>query len=132
MTFVELTPRQLAPTVGIATTGFCYPGGILQVFIDKISKFCSCQQQRNQISDKKNRSQHHHLQITSRRIIFFGAIASACIGFIGQLEYLEAIKENKNTLNSSFVIDWFRDPRKKPTSVKLKESPRYREKSYSS
>jgi hypothetical protein len=29
----------LAPTVGIAATGFCYPGGILQVFIDKISKF---------------------------------------------------------------------------------------------
>jgi hypothetical protein len=22
----------LAPTVGIATTGFCYPGGILQLF----------------------------------------------------------------------------------------------------
>jgi hypothetical protein len=31
-TFVELTPRQLAPTVGIAATGFCYPGGILQLF----------------------------------------------------------------------------------------------------
>jgi hypothetical protein len=31
-TFVELTPRQLAPTVGIAATGFCYPGGILQIF----------------------------------------------------------------------------------------------------
>jgi hypothetical protein len=29
----------LAPTVGIAATGFCYPGGILQAFIDKISKF---------------------------------------------------------------------------------------------
>jgi hypothetical protein len=29
---VELTPRQLAPTVGIAATGFCYPGGILQIF----------------------------------------------------------------------------------------------------
>jgi hypothetical protein len=25
--------------VGIAATGFCYPGGILQAFIDKISKF---------------------------------------------------------------------------------------------
>jgi hypothetical protein len=31
-TFVELTPRQLALTVGIAATGFCYPGGILQLF----------------------------------------------------------------------------------------------------
>jgi hypothetical protein len=29
----------LAPTVGIAATGFCYPGGILQAFIDKINKF---------------------------------------------------------------------------------------------
>jgi hypothetical protein len=29
----------LAPTVGIVATGFCYPGGILQAFIDKISKF---------------------------------------------------------------------------------------------
>jgi hypothetical protein len=29
----------LAPTVGIAATGFCYPGGILQAFVDKISKF---------------------------------------------------------------------------------------------
>jgi hypothetical protein len=29
----------LAPTVGSAATGFCYPGGILQAFIDKISKF---------------------------------------------------------------------------------------------
>jgi hypothetical protein len=28
----------LAPTVGIAATGFCYLGGILQIFIDKISK----------------------------------------------------------------------------------------------
>jgi hypothetical protein len=25
--------------MGIAATGFCYPGGILQAFIDKISKF---------------------------------------------------------------------------------------------
>jgi hypothetical protein len=32
----------LAPTVGIAATGFCYPGGILQLFIDKINKFCDC------------------------------------------------------------------------------------------
>jgi hypothetical protein len=31
-TFAELNPRQLAPTVGIAATGFCYPGGILQIF----------------------------------------------------------------------------------------------------
>jgi hypothetical protein len=31
-TFVELTPRQLALTVGIAATGFCYSGGILQLF----------------------------------------------------------------------------------------------------
>jgi hypothetical protein len=33
------SPWIRAPTVGIAATGFCYPGGILQVFIDKISKF---------------------------------------------------------------------------------------------
>jgi hypothetical protein len=37
----------LAPTVGIAATGFCYPGGILQVFIDKISKFRDCQEQQS-------------------------------------------------------------------------------------
>jgi hypothetical protein len=37
----------LAPTVGIAATGFCYPGGILQVFIDKISKFRGCQGQQS-------------------------------------------------------------------------------------
>jgi hypothetical protein len=36
----------LAPTVGIAATGFCYLGGILQVFIDEISKFFDCQQQQ--------------------------------------------------------------------------------------
>jgi hypothetical protein len=60
----------LAPSVGIAATGFCYPGGILQafidkirklfidkiskffidkirkLFIDKISKFCGCRQQQ--------------------------------------------------------------------------------------
>jgi hypothetical protein len=37
--------------MGIAATGFCYPGGILQVFIDKISKFYDCrQQQRDRIS----------------------------------------------------------------------------------
>jgi hypothetical protein len=35
----------LAPTMGIATTGFCYPGRILQVFIDKISKFFGYQEQ---------------------------------------------------------------------------------------
>jgi hypothetical protein len=29
----------LAPTVGIAATGFCYPGGILQLSIGDISKF---------------------------------------------------------------------------------------------
>jgi hypothetical protein len=36
----------LAPTVGIAATGFCYLGGILKFFIDKISKFCGCRQQQ--------------------------------------------------------------------------------------
>jgi hypothetical protein len=37
----------LAPTVGIVVTRFCYPGGILQVFIDKISKFRGCQEQQS-------------------------------------------------------------------------------------
>jgi hypothetical protein len=36
----------LAPTVGNATTGFRYPGGIFQLFIDKISKICGCRQQQ--------------------------------------------------------------------------------------
>jgi hypothetical protein len=36
----------LAPTVGIAATGFCYPGGILQVFINEINKFYDCRQQQ--------------------------------------------------------------------------------------
>jgi hypothetical protein len=55
----------LAPTVGIAATGFCYLGGILQLFhrryqqilidkiskffIDKISKFFGYQQQPDRI-----------------------------------------------------------------------------------
>jgi hypothetical protein len=81
------------------------------------------QEKQKSISSSSNHVSPDHLLRRDR-------ISS--IGFIGQLEYLEAIKENKNTLNSSFMIDWFRDPRKKPTSVKLKESPRYREKSYSS
>jgi hypothetical protein len=32
-------------------------------------------QQRNQISDKKKRSYHHHFQVASRWIVFFGAAA---------------------------------------------------------
>jgi hypothetical protein len=71
----------LAPTVGIAATGFCYPGGILQafidkiskffidkirkVFIDKISKFCGSRQQQ---PDRFNRIYHQHqLSSTSSR-----------------------------------------------------------------
>jgi hypothetical protein len=35
----------LAPIVGIATIGFYHLGGILQLFVNTISKFCGCQQQ---------------------------------------------------------------------------------------
>jgi hypothetical protein len=55
----------LAPTVGIAATRFCYPGGILQVFIDKISKFRGYQEQQ---SDRFSRIHHQHqLSSTSLR-----------------------------------------------------------------
>jgi hypothetical protein len=71
----------LAPTVGSAATGFCYPGGILQAFIDKISKFFidkirklfidkiskfrGCQEQQ---SDRFNKIRHQHqLSSTSSR-----------------------------------------------------------------
>jgi hypothetical protein len=45
-TFVELTPRQLAPTVGIAATGFCNPGGILQLFHRQDQQFFHRQDQQ--------------------------------------------------------------------------------------
>jgi hypothetical protein len=32
--------------MGIAATGFCYPGGILQAFSDKIIKFRGCRQKQ--------------------------------------------------------------------------------------
>jgi hypothetical protein len=67
----------LAPIVGIAATGFCYPGGILQAFIDKIrklfidkiskffidkiNKFCGCRQQ----SDPDRFSSDHRRPFTS-------------------------------------------------------------------
>jgi hypothetical protein len=57
--------------VGIAATGFCYPGGILQVFIDKISKFfidkinkfCGCRQQSDRFSS--DHRDHPHQQSAS-------------------------------------------------------------------
>jgi hypothetical protein len=37
-----VNPRQLAPTVGIVATGFCYPGGILQIFLStRSAKFAT-------------------------------------------------------------------------------------------
>jgi hypothetical protein len=37
-------PRQLAPTVGIAATGFCYPGEILVIFKSLVASVDLCQQ----------------------------------------------------------------------------------------
>jgi hypothetical protein len=60
----------LAPTVGIAATGFCYPGGILQVFIDKISKFYGCrQQQRDRISTDHLQQQGQICEYRSKKRI---------------------------------------------------------------
>jgi hypothetical protein len=62
----------LAPAVGIAATGFCYPGGILQ--LDKIDKFCGCrqQQQLDRISASQIFVYGDH--ITSVLFILFGNI----------------------------------------------------------
>jgi hypothetical protein len=57
LTFVEFNPRQLVPTVGIATAGFCYPGGILKIFSSTRSA---------------NFAAADSSQIASRRIIFIG------------------------------------------------------------
>jgi hypothetical protein len=53
----------LALTVGIAATGFCYLGGILQLFIDKINKFCGYQQQHQSI---RSLHQIHQSSSTAR------------------------------------------------------------------
>jgi hypothetical protein len=37
----------LAPTVGIAVTGFCHPGGILQIFLSKRSAISSAAHNRS-------------------------------------------------------------------------------------
>jgi hypothetical protein len=52
----------LALIVGIAMTGFCYPGGILQVFVNKISKFCGCRKQQ-QLDRFSSDHQLQHLQL---------------------------------------------------------------------
>jgi hypothetical protein len=58
----------LAPTVGIAATGFCYPGGILQVFIDKISKICGCRRgSSSYIGEILQQQQQDHRQQQDRR-----------------------------------------------------------------
>jgi hypothetical protein len=91
-TFVELTPRQLAPTVGIAATGFCHPDGILQVFRQqRISKFYGCRAAaiRSHLAELSIVTAHHLqslLQEASRQasrlqtdqIIHAYALVAAC------------------------------------------------------
>jgi hypothetical protein len=53
----KINPHQLAPTVGIAMTGFCHPDGILQLF---------CRQDQ-QISRLPTAAAAKLLQLKSRR-----------------------------------------------------------------
>jgi hypothetical protein len=44
----------LAPTVGIAATGFCYPGGILQLFSStRSANFATANSSNNQIASRR-------------------------------------------------------------------------------
>jgi hypothetical protein len=53
--------------MGIAATRFCHPGEILQIFIDKISKFYGC------------RRQHRMIRIASSWFIPFGSSSASSI-----------------------------------------------------
>jgi hypothetical protein len=65
----------LAPTVGIAATGFCYPGGILQIFIDKISKFCGCPTAADRLFQQDCiLSDHLHRRDQHQRIIYINKL----------------------------------------------------------
>jgi hypothetical protein len=55
-TFAELTPRQLAPTVGIAATGFCHLGGILQLFHRQYQQIFSISSRSTNFTAADNRS----------------------------------------------------------------------------
>jgi hypothetical protein len=62
----------LAPTVGIAATGFCYPGGILQIFSStRSTNFTAADNRSSQIDSTEfiiNISYHQHqLSSTSSR-----------------------------------------------------------------
>jgi hypothetical protein len=84
----------LAPTVGIAATGFCYPGRILQLFhrryqqffsiSSKINKFYGCRQQKQ--SDRFNRIYHQHQLSSTSAIIYivkiFKASSSRIVEFV--------------------------------------------------
>jgi hypothetical protein len=54
----------LAPTVGIVTTGFCYPGGILQIFLSARSANFAAASSSSQIAstDLSETGHHHHPQ----------------------------------------------------------------------
>jgi hypothetical protein len=69
----------LAPTVGIAATGFCYPGGILQLFFlsTRSTNFSTTDSSNNQIASHKInlrlRRQALELFEESRRLAVFTA-----------------------------------------------------------
>jgi hypothetical protein len=66
----------LAPTVGIAATGFCYPGGILQLFSSTRSSNFSATNSSSQIAliDPSGIRHRHHPQDLHRQFNHAGRI----------------------------------------------------------
>jgi hypothetical protein len=63
----------LAPTVGIAATGFCHPGGILQLFLStRSANFVATDSSSSQIASKEfviNINYHLHHQDLHRFVV---------------------------------------------------------------
>jgi hypothetical protein len=73
----RVNPRQLAPTMGIAATGFCYPGGILQVFHQQdqqVLRLPTTASTGSHLADS-SRSAHCLHQLVIDKVCYVGGIA---------------------------------------------------------
>jgi hypothetical protein len=97
-TFAELTLRQLAPTVGIAATGFCYPGGILQLFHRQDQQILRLPDNSSQIvsTDRISSDHLHWHQLSSTSSRSFKASLSRITKFV-QIDESQDKSKNQST-----------------------------------